>query len=263
MKYLENQNLELISRQLNGVGVSRQEEYFSDDTGYSSKPSSNFTCKLESYSCKMTSNEKKEYKKMAIKLGKNPKLLHQPLAPPQHGSISVNAGNIKNDKQTGLTFLKSESISENSKAQVFPSDTHVNSVDHSNHSLGLPNQHTSSTSLISHTDSETGYTTGQNEAEEEKEYTCLANQKTLFYLRSCLTTSFYPDYDFSDASAEEFSGEPNYDWVRKHVDNTLGLCLKDNIGGFERNFEVKFLKNNPKNRQKTSKNNLLLSIRTC
>lgn len=88
-----------------------------------------------------------------------------------------------------------------------------------------------------------GYSSGQNEAlssvsfsdqqqsvqndMEGKQYTCITSQKILFYLRSCLTTSFYPDYDFSEAHADEFSREPNFYWVKKHVDNTLGLCLKD------------------------------------
>lgn len=34
-------------------------------------------------------------------------------------------------------------------------------------------------------------------------------RKTLFYLISTLNASFYPDYDFSKASPQEFSKEPS------------------------------------------------------
>lgn len=41
--------------------------------------------------------------------------------------------------------------------------------------------------------------------------------KTLFYLKSTLNASFYPDYDFSDAKSEEFSQEPSLQWIKDAV----------------------------------------------
>ena len=60
MKLLENAVFESISRQLNGQGTDGSLE-----TGV-------LNYRMEMYSCKMTSNERKEYKAIANKLGKNP-----------------------------------------------------------------------------------------------------------------------------------------------------------------------------------------------
>merc|ERR1712203_129607 len=66
--------------------------------------------------------------------------------------------------------------------------------------------------------------------DNSKQYTCITDCKTLFHLRSCLTNSFYPDYDFSEAHPDEFSREPNFYWVKKHVQNTLSVCIpKENL----------------------------------
>jgi hypothetical protein len=45
--------------------------------------------------------------------------------------------------------------------------------------------------------------------------------KTLFYLISTLNSSFYPDYDFSNAKSGEFSREASIQWVSKAVDCQL------------------------------------------
>ena len=45
--------------------------------------------------------------------------------------------------------------------------------------------------------------------------------KTLFFLRSTLTSSFQPDYDFTDAKSEEFSRVPSIHWVREFVKGNL------------------------------------------
>nr|XP_053635174.1 repressor of RNA polymerase III transcription MAF1 homolog [Cherax quadricarinatus] len=47
------------------------------------------------------------------------------------------------------------------------------------------------------------------------------NRKTLFYLISTLNAAFYPDYDFSNASSQEFSREPSLEVsdVEYHVMN--------------------------------------------
>lgn len=44
------------------------------------------------------------------------------------------------------------------------------------------------------------------------------SRKTLFYLIATLNASFGPDYDFSKAKAEEFSKEPNHNWVLNAID---------------------------------------------
>lgn len=48
--------------------------------------------------------------------------------------------------------------------------------------------------------------------------------KTLFYLKSTLNASFYPDYDFSDAKSEEFSQEPSVQWVKDAVRANLSYA---------------------------------------
>ncbi|KAK8742000.1 hypothetical protein OTU49_002050, partial [Cherax quadricarinatus] len=47
------------------------------------------------------------------------------------------------------------------------------------------------------------------------------NRKTLFYLISTLNAAFYPDYDFSNASSQEFSREPSLEWVMHAVERQM------------------------------------------
>lgn len=47
------------------------------------------------------------------------------------------------------------------------------------------------------------------------------NRKTLFYLISTLNAAFYPDYDFSNASSQEFSREPSLEWVMHEVERQM------------------------------------------
>lgn len=47
------------------------------------------------------------------------------------------------------------------------------------------------------------------------------NRKTLFYLISTLNAAFYPDYDFSNASSQEFSREPSVEWVMRTVQKQM------------------------------------------
>ena len=51
--------------------------------------------------------------------------------------------------------------------------------------------------------------------------------KTLFYLKSTLNASFFPDYDFTDAKSEEFSREPSVKWVTDAVRANLAAAAKD------------------------------------
>lgn len=54
---------------------------------------------------------------------------------------------------------------------------------------------------------------------EEGDHICdTISRKTLFYLIATLNASFGPDYDFSKVKAEEFSKEPNYNWVMNAID---------------------------------------------
>ncbi|XP_071551597.1 repressor of RNA polymerase III transcription MAF1 homolog [Panulirus ornatus] len=47
------------------------------------------------------------------------------------------------------------------------------------------------------------------------------NRKTLFYLISTLNAAFHPDYDFSNASSQEFSREPSLEWVMRAVERQM------------------------------------------
>jgi len=49
------------------------------------------------------------------------------------------------------------------------------------------------------------------------------SRKTLFYLISTLNAAF-PDYDFTDAKAAEFTKEPNLMFVTSNVDNVLSVA---------------------------------------
>ena len=53
------------------------------------------------------------------------------------------------------------------------------------------------------------------------------SSKTLFYLKSTLNASFYPDYDFSDTKSEEFSMEPSVQWVKDAVRSNLSPILNE------------------------------------
>ncbi|KAK2713396.1 repressor of RNA polymerase III transcription MAF1 homolog [Artemia franciscana] len=50
----------------------------------------------------------------------------------------------------------------------------------------------------------------------------MIDRKTLFYLIATLNASFYPDYDFSFSSSEDFSREPSLEFVMNQVDKLLG-----------------------------------------
>ncbi|KAK4305846.1 hypothetical protein Pmani_022288 [Petrolisthes manimaculis] len=43
----------------------------------------------------------------------------------------------------------------------------------------------------------------------------------MFYLISTLNAAFYPDYDFSNASSQEFSREPSLQWVMRAVQGQM------------------------------------------
>lgn len=59
------------------------------------------------------------------------------------------------------------------------------------------------------------------------------SSKTLFYLKSTLNASFYPDYDFSDAKSDEFSREPSVQWVTDAVRSNLSPAIGDVFGVLE------------------------------
>ncbi|KAK8742001.1 hypothetical protein OTU49_002050, partial [Cherax quadricarinatus] len=49
------------------------------------------------------------------------------------------------------------------------------------------------------------------------------NRKTLFYLISTLNAAFYPDYDFSNASSQEFSREPSLEIKLQTLTQKMGV----------------------------------------
>lgn len=51
------------------------------------------------------------------------------------------------------------------------------------------------------------------------------SSRTLFYLRSTLTASFQPDYDFTDAKSEEFSRVPSIRWAMDAVRGNLSAAV--------------------------------------
>ena len=59
------------------------------------------------------------------------------------------------------------------------------------------------------------------------------SHKTLFYLKSTLNASFYPDYDFTDAKSDEFSREPSVQWVMDAVRANLSPAVCDRFASLE------------------------------
>lgn len=57
--------------------------------------------------------------------------------------------------------------------------------------------------------------------------------KTLFYLKSTLNVSFYPDYDFTDAKSDEFSREPSVKWVTDAVRANLFAAVRERFSCLE------------------------------
>ena len=60
-----------------------------------------------------------------------------------------------------------------------------------------------------------------SESSNGPQFRDIISSKTLFYLKSTLNASFYPDYDFSDTKSEEFSREPSVQWVKDAVRSNL------------------------------------------
>lgn len=59
------------------------------------------------------------------------------------------------------------------------------------------------------------------------------SQKTLFYLISTLNAAFCPDYDFSDARSHEFSREPSLKWVKDSVRDSVSPVLGEEFSHVE------------------------------
>lgn len=59
------------------------------------------------------------------------------------------------------------------------------------------------------------------------------SSRTLFYLRSTLTASFQPDYDFTEAKSEEFSRVPSLRWVMDAVKGNLSAAAGEMFTRFE------------------------------
>lgn len=65
----------------------------------------------------------------------------------------------------------------------------------------------------------------KNENHSHDELADACSRKMLFYLISTLNASFQPDYDFSNAKSDEFSREPNIQFVRDAIDGGLAGVL--------------------------------------
>lgn len=59
------------------------------------------------------------------------------------------------------------------------------------------------------------------------------SNRTLFYLQSTLTASFQPDYDFTDAKADEFSRVPSIRWAMDAVQSNLSAAAGEMFMGLE------------------------------
>ena len=59
------------------------------------------------------------------------------------------------------------------------------------------------------------------------------SSRTLFYLRSTLTASFQPDYDFTNAKSEEFSRVPSMRWVMDAVQSNLSAAAGEMFTAFK------------------------------
>lgn len=70
------------------------------------------------------------------------------------------------------------------------------------------------------------WSSGRSSDEEETTLCDTISRKTLFYLISTLNAAF-PDYDFSDAQASEFSKEPSLQYVSNNVDSLLSVTATD------------------------------------
>jgi len=205
MKLLENTTFDQISRQLNGVETNNITETEQNLLSY----------RLEMYSCKMTAPERKEYKTIAAKLGQNPTKVHSALAPPQLSSSPFGSG-TEPPPLIPTENTRVINMDENNKW------SELTGVKQNDSNLSL-------TDMSSMGDSDSNLDNSKEKVTEGDSYTYTASQKTLFHLRSCMTSSFAPDYDFSNTSADEFSREPNFAWVKNHIRQTLMTTLRDNI----------------------------------
>merc|ERR1712226_432260 len=160
MKLLENTTFDQISRQLNGTNTVEQ---------------GLLSYRLEMYSCKMTAPEKKEYKAIAAKLGQNPTKVHSALAPPQLSSSPFGSG------------TEPPPLVPNENTRIINLDEHGNFVN-SNKKATVQNDSNLSLSSMGD-DSDENQEKDQNNSQNEH-YTYTASQKTLFHLRSCMTSSF-------------------------------------------------------------------------
>lgn len=67
----------------------------------------------------------------------------------------------------------------------------------------------------------------------EPQFCDAVSSKTLFFLRSTLTESFQPDYDFTNAKSEAFSREPSVKLVMEDVRANLFAAAGETFVTFE------------------------------
>lgn len=198
--------------------------------------------RVEIYSCKLVTNEKRLYKQLNGDPENDPQKL-EPLSPPEScASYSCSPSKFYSKSwtseegdsmfpptltPTANSFQQKQQISTATSPLLTTTTTTLTShaattttIASSNYSIGANcNQMPNNTNqLIAY--SGNAYA-NQNSIPSAANLISSFNQisrKTLFYLIATLNASFGPDYEFSKAKAEEFSREPSYVWVMNAID---------------------------------------------
>ena len=156
-------------------------------------------CRVESYSCKMTTAEKKQYNRFL------------------HPNALSSEGVVGEGAQAQVTGGDLYALS--------PPQTFVGSPVAGSPMFGpnsVPTHFVRSISGSSYHSCESG-----------PQLCDTISQKTLFYLISTLNAAFFPDYDFSDARSHEFSREPSLKWVQDSVRDSVSPVLGEEFSHVE------------------------------
>lgn len=171
MKLLENSQFEALSNALSTENVF-----------------SIIATRIESYSCKMAGDCKRQYKQLHDKKTGISPPDYQMLGPSSTVTAQLLSQSTSPMLSNNLTnYMRSRSVNN---ANI--TDDEQQQQQQQQHSGSF---NSSSIDIIS--------------------------KKTLFYLISTLNASFQPDYDFTNTLSSEFSKEPSIEFVIKNVENFL------------------------------------------
>ena len=169
-------------------------------------------CRVESYSCKMAGNDKRLYKQLS----------HQDSG---RGNDCINSNTT-----TNTTTNTTSSIPTPALQALSPPLTFVGSP---LQSVGTsPANRTLFPSVLVRTVSGSS-SQGMGSGGEMVQLCDTISNKTLFYLRSTLTSSFQPDYDFTDTKSDEFSRVPSIQWVKYAMRENLSAAAGEKFTAFE------------------------------